>query len=491
MAISHAMARLLAVANILGKIMLAFGLVMLFPVGVAFWAEDGSLPAFLETLFITLGCGAVISLLTFRFKRELQIRDGFLLVVLVWLSLPLFGMLPLYFYFPELGVAKAYFEAVSGLTSTGGTVLTGLDTLPLAINLWRGLMIWLGGMGLIVLAVAILPMLGVGGRQLFKAEIPGPIKESGLTPRIAETAKRLWLVYVVLTLLCALAYWFVGMSGFDALFHAFSTLGLGGFSTHDASYGYWNSPLIEGVAIAFMLIAGINFASHFAAWHTGSFSAYRFDPEAKPFILITLGSCLGIAIYLWLQGEYTDPLTALRYATFNVVSVATTTGFSNSDYVLWPVFAQLWMLFLSSFCTSSGSTGGGIKMIRARILFEQFFREKVIILHPRAVSPLKVGKNVVPNEIIFAVLAFLFVYLTSVIVVTLLLTLSGLDEISAFSAAIACLNNLGAGLGEIGPSMTYAQLGNFQIGLCSLAMLLGRLEFYTLMIIFTAAFWRK
>jgi trk system potassium uptake protein len=481
----------LAVANVLGKMIMVFGLTMLIPCAVAYWTEDGSLTVFRDALLITLGCGIGLLLATRSFKRELQIRDGFLLVVLVWLSLPLFGMLPLLGYFPELSIAKAYFEAASGLTASGGTVLTGLDSLPYAINLWRGLMIWLGGMGLIVLAVAILPMLGVGGRQLFKAEIPGPMKESKLTPRIAETAKGLWLVYVALTLVCIAAYRLAGMSEFDAVMHAFTTLGLGGFSSHDASYGYWNSPLIEAVAILFMLLAGINFATHFMAWRTKSITSYRFDPEIKLFIFIVLGSCIGLGGYLWVEGVYTDPLVALRYAAFNVVSVATTTGYSNTDYSLWPIFAPLWMLFLSGFCTSSGSTGGGIKMIRIRILYQQFFREMITIMHPRVVSPVKIGQSVISNKIIFAVLAYLFVYSASIVLMTLVLTFSGLDGMTAFSAAIACLNNLGPGLGEIGPATTYLSLNDFQIWLCSFAMLLGRLEFYTMMIVFTAAFWRK
>jgi trk system potassium uptake protein TrkH len=400
-------------------------------------------------------------------------------------------MLPLLRFFPDISFAKAYYEATSGLTASGGTVLTGLDLLPHSINLWRGEMVWLGGMGLIVLAVAILPMLGVGGRQLFKAEIPGPMKESKLTPRIAETAKGLWLVYVLLTLICVIAYKLAGMSWFDAVMHAFTTLGLGGFSSHDASYGYWNSPIIELVAILFMLISGINFATHFMVWRAKSFLSYYLDPEIKPYFIIVLASCIGLTGYLWLTGVYTDPLTALRYASFNVVSVATTTGYSNTDYNLWPIFAPLWMLFLSGFCTSSGSTGGGIKMIRVRILYQQFFRELITIMHPQAVSPVKLGKNIVANRIIFAVFVFLFVYLASMILLTLVLTLSGLDEITAFSAAVANINNLGPGLNQIGPATTYASLTDFQISLCSFAMLLGRLEFYTFLIVFTAAFWKK
>ncbi|AKH38352.1 MULTISPECIES: TrkH family potassium uptake protein [Nitrosomonas] len=485
------MNQFLSVTNVLSKIILVFGFTMLVPYGVAYWSEDGSSVVFGEAILMTMSCGAIIGLMTRRYKRELQIRDGFLLVVLVWLLLPLFGMLPLLRFFPDISFAKAYYEATSGLTASGGTVLTGLDILPHSINLWRGEMVWLGGMGLIVLAVAILPMLGVGGRQIFKAEIPGPMKESKLTPRIAETAKGLWLVYVLLTLICMIAYKLAGMNWFDAVMHAFTTLGLGGFSSHDGSYGYWNSPIIELVAIIFMMISGINFATHFMVWRAKSFSSYYHDPEIKPYFVIVLASCIGLAGYLWLTGVYTDPLTALRYASFNVVSVATTTGYSNTDYSLWPIFAPLWMLFLSGFCTSSGSTGGGIKMIRVRILYQQFFRELITIMHPQAISPVKLGKNVVANRIIFAVFVFLFVYLASMILLTLVLTLSGLDEITAFSAAVANINNLGPGLNQIGPATTYASLTDFQISLCSFAMLLGRLEFYTFLIVFTAAFWKK
>ncbi len=430
-------------------------------------------------------------LATNRYKRELQTRDGFLLVVLVWSGLPAFAMLPLLFYLPDLGFSMAYFEAVSGLTATGGTVLTGLDALPPSINLWRGEIIWLGGMGLIVLAVAILPLLGVGGRQILKAEIPGPMKENKLTPRIAETAKGLWSVYTGLTLVCVIAYKWAGMDWFDAVMHAFTTLGLGGFSSHDASYGYWDSPLIEFVAIVFMLIAGINFATHFLVWRAKSLIAYRYDSEAGLYVFIVLASCVGLAFYLWFTGVYTDPWIALRYAAFNVVSAATTTGYSNTDYSLWPIFIPLWMLFLSGFCTSSGSTGGGIKLIRARILYQQVYREIIAIMHPNAVMPAKLGRSVVTSRVISAVLIFVFVYIISIVLMTLVLTLSGLDFMTAVSAAVACINNLGPGLGQVGPAATYAILTDFQIWVCSFAMLLGRLEFFTLLVVFTSAFWRK
>lgn len=464
---------------------------MLVPLGLALWIDDGARWVFQESILITIGCGLLMWLITRRYKRELQIRDGFLLVVLVWSVLPVFAMLPLLFYLPELNVSMAYFEAVSGLTATGGTVLTGLDTLPLSINLWRGEMVWLGGMGLIVLAVAILPLLGVGGRQMLKAETPGPMKENKLTPRIAETAKGLWLVYAGLTLACMAAYKWAGMNWFDAVMHAFTTLGLGGFSSHDASYGYWDSPLIESVAIVFMLIAGINFATHFLAWRAKSLMSYRYDPEMGLFIVFVLLSCVGFACYLWLSNVYSDPLTALRYASFNIVSIATTTGYSSTDYSLWPIIIPLWMLFLSGFCTSSGSTGGGIKMIRARILYQQVYREMITIMHPSAVTPATLGRGVISNRIIFAVLVFMFVYVSSVVLIALMLTLSGLDVITAFSAAVACINNLGPGLGQIGPATTYASLTDFQTWVCSFAMLLGRLEFFTLLVVFTPAFWRK
>lgn len=363
--------------------------------------------------------------------------------------------------------------------------------LPPSINLWRTEMVWMGGMGLIVLAVAILPLLGVGGRQMFKAETPGPMKDTRLTPRIAETAKGLWLVYAGITLACASAYKLAGMTWLDAVMHAFTTIGLGGFSSHDASFAHWNSPLIESVAIFFMLIAGMNFATHFLVWREKTLSPYRHDPEAFLFITIILVSCLMLTLYLWIMGVYPDLPTALRYASFNTVSVATTTGYSNTDYNLWPIFAPLWMLLLCCFCSSSGSTGGGVKMIRAQLLFKQVFREMIVIMHPQAVSPVKVSNNVVPNRIVYAVLAFLSIYLASIVSMTLTLAFSGLDVITAFSTVVACINNLGPGLNQVGPATTFAGLTNFQTWVCSFTMLLGRLELFTLLVVFIPAFWRK
>ncbi|MGH8688718.1 MAG: TrkH family potassium uptake protein [Burkholderiales bacterium] len=464
---------------------------MLVPLAFSLALADGAHGAYLRSAGATALAGAALWLATRRSERELQVRDGFLLVALVWTVLPAFATLPLLLQLHGLSFTDAYFEAVSGLTASGATVLSGLDRLAPSLNVWRGFMIWLGGMGVIVLAVAIMPLLGVGGSQLFKAETPTPMKDTKLTPRIAETAKGLWLVYVGLTVACGLAYRWAGMSSLDAMVHAFTTLGLGGFSTHDASFAYWNSPRIEAVAIVFMLIAAVNFATHFLAWHRRTLQVYRVDPEAKVFLAVTVLSVLGVAAYLSCTAVYPDYATSLRYAAFNVVSIATTTGYANTNFGHWPIFAPLWMLFLCSFASCSGSTGSGMKMIRAQILFKQIFRELLRIVHPSVASPVKLAGQPVENNVVFAVLAYVFVYVLCIIAFTLLLTVSGADIVTAFSAAVVSLNNTGPGLGAVGPGGTYAVLNNFQIWMCSFAMLLGRLELFTLLVVLTPAFWRR
>ncbi|MDP2821796.1 MAG: potassium transporter TrkG [Sulfuritalea sp.] len=484
------MERYYPVVRVFGVLLVCFALTMLVPLAFSWWLDDGAIIAYDEAFLLTLVTGLALWWPARGATTDLKVRDGFLIVVLVWSVLPVFAGMPLMFH---LGISftDAYFEAMSGLTTTGSTVLSNLDTLPPSINLWRGMLVWLGGMGLIVLAVAILPLLGIGGRQMFKAETPGPMKESQLTPRMTQTAKGLWGVYAVVTLLCILSLHWAGMSWFDAVMHSFATMGLGGFSSHDASFGYWNSPMIEAVTIFFMLLAGMNFATMFLALYGRSFQPYLRDPEARWFLVVTIASVLGIATYLWAQGTYAEFSTALRFAAFNVVSIATTTGFANTDYNLWPIFAPLWMLFLSSFASSSGSTGGGIKMIRAQLLYKQVYREMKKLLHPDGVMLTKLGGQVIPNKIIYAVLAFLFIYIVSIVSMTLILTASGLDVISAFSAVVASINNTGPGLNQVGPATTYAVLTDFQTWVCTFAMLLGRLELFTLLIVFTPAFWRK
>lgn len=467
-----------------------FGLTMLVPVGVSWVFQDGAARAFDEAILLTLGVGLVLWGFTRRNKRDLTIRDGFLMVALVWTVLPVFAALPLIFYL-DASFTDAYFEAVSGLTTTGATVFSELDKLPVSINFWRTQLVWLGGMGLIVLAVAILPLLGIGGRQMFKAETPGPMKDSKMTPRIAETAKGLWGVYTGITVCCFLAYHWAGMSWMDAIMHSFSTMGLGGFSSHDASFGYFNSPTIETVSIVFMLIAGMNFATHFVALSGRSIRPYITDPEAVWFLVVALGSVLGIAVFLNENDVYRSFSEAFRYSAFNVVSIATTTGYANTDYYLWPMFPPLWMLFLSSFATSAGSTGGGIKMIRALVLYKQVNRELLRAIHPDAVYLVRIGSEVVPGNILFAVLAFGFMYMVSIVSMTLLMSLSGLDIITAFSAVVASINNTGPGLNQVGPATTFEVLNDFQTWICTFAMLLGRLEIFTLLVVFTPAFWRR
>jgi len=485
------MARYATVFNLVSVVVVIFALAMLLPLAVSLTLEDGAEGAYDLAILTTGLAGCLGWVLTRGGRRELQPRDGFLFVVLVWSVLPAFATVPLLVYLPWLSFTDAYFETMSALTATGATVLSGLDALPPSINVWRCMLQWIGGMGIIVLAVAILPLLGVGGRQLLKAETPGPMKEQQLTPRIAQTAKGLWLVYLLLTVLCGLGYAWAGMSPLDAMMHAFTTIALGGFSSHDASFAYWNSPLIEGLAVIFMLAAGVSFGTHFMALRRASLRPYRFDAEARAFFSVCAASVALVAGYLFLHGAHGDFPTTARYALFNVVSVATTTGYSTTDYALWPVFAPLWILMLSTFSTCSGSAGGGIKMMRALLMFQQALRELMRIVHPRALIPVKLGGQVVENNIIFAILAYMLVYGATLTLITMLLTATELDFMTAFSAAAACLNNLGPGLGEVGPASTYAMLDDFQTWICTIAMLLGRLELMTVFVLLTPAFWRR
>lgn len=486
------MTRFTVVLNLVAVVVMIFAATMLLPLGVSLAIGDRGEVAHGEALYFTALSGALLWMLTRRAPDdELQTRDGFLFVALVWTVLPAFATLPLIIYLPGLSFTDAYFESMSGLTATGATILTSLDALPPSLNLWRCQLQWLGGMGVIVLAVAILPLLGVGGRQILKAETPGPMKERQLTPRIAQTAKGLWYVYTLLTLLCLLGYRLSGMSWIEALSHAFSTISLGGFSSHDASFAHFDSLAVEVVAIVFMLVAGMNFGTHFLALRNSSVRPYYYDPEIRAFLAVVLGSVLALAVFLFVQGSFTDFRVALRYAAFNVVSAATTTGYATVDYSVWPLFAPLWMLLLASFSTCSLSAGGGIKMMRALLMFQQAVRELGRMVHPRALMPVKLGGHVVESQIIFAVLAYMLVYGVTITAITMLFAATGLDFLTAFSAAAGCVNNLGPGLGSVGPATNYAFLNDFQTWICTVAMLLGRLELITVFVLFTPAFWRK
>jgi trk system potassium uptake protein TrkH len=411
-------------------------------------------------------------------------------VALVWAALPAFAALPFIRYFPDITFSQAYFEAVSGLTTSGSTVLVGLDEMPRSILIWRAFLQWLGGMGILILALAILPLLGVGGMQIYRAEMPGPIKDAKLTPRIAETAKLLYGVYLFFSIACFFAYWAAGMSWFDALVHMGTTMALGGLSSHDASLGYFNSPLIEAIAVVFMLIAGVNFTLHAVALKNLSISVYLSCIQTRAFWTVTLGGGLLVAGYLFFTGVYPNWFDALRYGVFNTVAVATTTGYSTQDYGLWPPFAAWFMIFLSAFATSSGSTGSGIKMIRLLLLIKQGQRELMRIIHPRLINPVQMGEAVVSNQVIFAVLAYMLFYGGTIMVMSFLLLISGVDPITAVSAILASVNNLGPGLGEVGPAGNYLGFNDFQLLVCSITMLLGRLELLTLLVVLIPAFWK-
>ncbi|MEI7456211.1 MAG: potassium transporter TrkG [Nitrosomonadales bacterium] len=486
------MQRTLTVIHALGLMLAVFSFAYLMPLLTALIYGQGEVfQDFLLAMVWTLSTGVLMWMLTRRYKGELSIRHGYLLVVAMWTAMPAVATLPLLLVLPDLSFTDAYFETMSGLTTTGATVLVGLDTLPPALNIWRHELNWLGGMGIIVLAVAVLPLLGIGGRQLFKAETPGPMKDSALTPRITETARNLWLVYLGITIACIVSLKFAGMDWLDSICHAFAAMGLGGFSTHDASVGFFNSPAIEAVLMVFMLLAAMNFATHFLALRARSIKPYRMDVEGLATVGLIVLSCFGIAGFLWWQGTYPSFLTALRHASFNLISVATDCGFASVDFNQWPIFAPLWMLLLSCIAASSGSTGGGIKMIRTLVLVKQAGREFVKLLHPAAINPMKIGGHVISNSVVFSVLGFIFLYFMSVATLTFALLISGLDFISAFSAIIACINNAGPGLGLVGPASNFGVLTDFQTWVCTTAMLIGRLEIFTVLILFTPHFWRR
>ncbi|RLJ68241.1 TrkH family potassium uptake protein [Sulfurisoma sediminicola] len=483
--------RVLPVLHVLGLMLMFFSGTYLMPIAASLIYADGTWMQFIDAMMVALGSGALLALVTRRYKRELKPRSGFLLVTLAWILMAAIATVPLMLAIEGLSFTDAFFETMSGLTTTGATVLTGLEKLPPAVNLWRHELNWLGGMGIIVLAVAILPLLGVGGMQLYKAEATGVNKESKLTARIGDTAKALWLVYFGITVACILALKAVGMNWLDAICHAFAALSLGGFSTYDASVGQFDSPAIEAVLIFFMMIAAINFASHFLVWRQRSLAVYLRDAEAKAIVVVIASSTLICSIYLAVKGTYPDFPTSLRHVAFNLVSIATDCGFVSQDYDKWPAFVPLWMLLLSCITASSGSTGGGIKMIRTLILARQGLVELKRLIHPHLVAPLRVGDTAVSPQIAGAVLGFIFLYILTVGELTFFLVASGLDFTSSITAIVACINNAGPGLNVVGPAQNYQALTDFQVWVCSAAMLIGRLEVMTVFVLLTPAFWRK
>ncbi|MCX7067747.1 MAG: TrkH family potassium uptake protein [Methylococcales bacterium] len=482
---------ILTIIHIFGLVTMGFSGLMTTCLLTSLIADDGASTAFFDGTLITFLFGLLMFLPTLRIPKKVSRQAGFLLVAMTWSLSPVFCTLPLLLNFPELSFVDAYFETTSGLTTTGATILSGIDALPMSINLWRHELNWIAGMGIIIFAVAILPILGIGGMQLYKAETPGSVKESDLPPRIAQTAKALWMVYAGFSVACIIALRFAGMDWFDAICHAFSAMSLGGFSTHDNSVGFFNSVSIEVVLSIFQLLAAINFATHFVALRKRSLNPYLDDVEAKSFLLLVISSCVVAAMVLQHAGTYPDFLTALRHASFNLITIATDCGFASQDFNTWPIFVPMWMLFLSCLSASSGSTGGGIRMIRTIILMKQARLEMFKFIHPFAVRPLKIGDTVVKNDIVTSVMGFIFLYFMCIVILVFTLLFSGMDFISAFSAIIACFNNAGPGLNQVGPATNYASLTDFQTCVCAFAMLLGRVQIFSIVILFIPEFWRK
>ena len=482
--------QLLVIIRILGLLLMIFSTTMLPPVLINSLYQESFGGPFLQSFAILLLSGVSLFLPLHNYKNELRLRDGFMVVVMFWFVLGSAGGLPLYFSgINDITITDAVFEAISGLTTTGATVIVGLDSLPHAILYYRQQLQWLGGMGIIVLAVAVLPMLGIGGMQLYRAETPGPVKDTKLTPRITETAKALWYIYLGLTVSCGVAYWLAGMNVFDAVSHAFSTVAIGGFSTHDASMGYFNNTGIELIAIVFMLLSGVNFGLHFTVLRQKRLLPYLRDSEFRTYIIVLAVVSIITISYLLFTKTFESPMDSIIEGLFQVVSIGTTTGFTTQEYHSWPGFLPVLLLYISFMGGCAGSTGGGIKVIRILLLVKQGLRELKRLVHPSAQFAVKIGRKPVPDNVIEAVWGFFAAYFAISAIMILLLMASGLNQDTAFSAVAACLNNLGPGLDEVGQN--FASINDFAKWLLCLAMLLGRLEIFTLLVLLTPGFWRK
>ncbi len=477
------------ILRILGLLLMLFSLTMMPPILISLLFDDGQWTAYVVAIAITVITGALMYLPNRLARKELRTRDGFLIAALFWSVLALFGSLPLMLAGDSaLSITDAVFESFSGLTTTGATVITGIEHLPESIRYYRQQLQWLGGMGIVVLAVAILPTLGVGGMALYRTEIPGPLKDSKLTPRITETAKALWYIYASLTVTCMLAYMAAGMNWFDALGHSFSTVAIGGFSTYDASIGHFDSAVIEMICVFFLILSAMSFSLHFVAWREKRFTHYFQDPEARFLLLFLLGLAVITVVSLWLTDTY-DTERGLRHGIFQVVSVATTAGFGVADFSLWPG-ALPFLLFMAAFVGGcSGSTGGGMKVIRIILILKQGMREVMRLIHPNAVIAVKVGKVSVPDGIAQAVWGFFSVYVMLFFLMLVGVMATGVDQVTAWSTVASSLNNLGPALGEA--SSHYGDLPNLAKWILLVAMLLGRLEIFTVLVLFTPAFWRR
>jgi len=476
--------------RILGILLMIFSLSMVPPIFVADYYKDGGAWSFFIGFIVTAITGLILWILFRQHKKDLRIRDGFFLVVLFWLVLSIFGALPLAITEHQLlTFTEAVFESVSGLTTTGATVISGINFLPHAILYYRQQLQFLGGMGIIVLAIAILPMLGVGGMQLYRAETPGPVKDTKLTPRIAETAKALWYIYVGLTVLCMLAYWIAGMSLFDAIGEAFGTVATGGFSLHDSSFAYYHSHAIDLIAVVFMILSATNFRLHYFFLQQRDIKTYWKDLEFRTFIKIILVSI--IIVFATLMYYHVDPHAsdALYKAIFTVTAIATTTGLSTVNIGHLPSFIPLFLVFLGIIGGCAASTAGGLKVIRVLLLQKQGMRELKRLIHPRATLALKFGNNILPENVIQAMWGFVAIFFLLFFVLLILLVGSGVHFETAFAAVSACIVNVGDSIA--GVSNNFSGINPFGQWVLIFAMLAGRLEIFTLVVLFTKDFWEK
>ena len=483
------------ILKVLGILLMLFSTTYLIPLVVSLFHHDGSSAAFTYSLIITLSLGALLWIPFSKSKGEMRSRDGFLITVLFWVVLGVIGSLPFILSNePHISITDSIFESISGLTTTGATVITHLDELPKSILFYRQMLQWMGGIGIVVIALAILPMLGIGGMQLYRAEVPGPVKDNKLTPRIGETAKALFLIYMILTIACAVSYKLAGMTTFDALGHSFSTIAIGGFSTHDASMGYflshpdYNGHLIMAICTFFTIISGLNFGLHYYAFFRLSIGHYIKDTEARVYLMLLGGSAIFVSLGLMIAGRF-DISDSMLQGAFHAVSIMTTAGFTASDLSTWPEHIAFFMLFLSFFGACAASTGGGIKIGRMIILARQTLREIARLIHPSAVIPIKVNKRPVDARITDAIWGFFGAYLIVFYAMVLVLLATSLDFVTAWSAVAATLNNLGPGLGQV--AANYASIPDFAKWVLCFSMILGRLELFTLIVLFVPMFWQK
>lgn len=479
--------QLIVTQRIIGLLLISFSFTLFPPMAVSLWYQDEALWAFIVAFLVMCGVGIVLWFPARDAKKELHLHDGFMITAMFWIVLSMVGALP-FLFVPNLSHAQAVFEAVSGFTTTGATVISGLDSLPESILYYRQQLQWLGGLGIIVLAVAVLPMLGIGGMQLYRAETPGPMRDDKLKPRLEHSAKALLYIYIILTIACALAYWMAGMTLFDAIGHSYSTVATGGFSTHDASLGYFNSPLIELIAMVFIILGSLNFTVHFLVWHKKNLRQYWRDIQGRVFIYIVLVLIIiSIAVLMW-QGVYSF-WTALRYASFEVISIISSTGFGIADFSAWPLFLPILILGSGFIGGCVGSTAGGLRVIRFILLYKQAGQEIMRLIHPHAVLTVKIDNKKVPNNVTQAVWGFAFLYLASYVFLSILFLATGVDIITAFSGIAATLNMTGPGLGEV--AVTYGSISDIGLWILSFSMLLGRLEIFTLLVLLSPAFWRR